>query len=124
MLVEYEGGKTKCNSHEDVREVLKLRNENNENEFCITINECCEPCMMLIAKNNLVHVSYFPFEENYAGFIALDEKVDSSEEIEVVIGGFGSLSRENMIEFSEAVTAVLQFYDNSEMPTCLKWFEL
>ena len=33
MLIEYDNDSTECNSHDEVKTILNLRNSRNENEF-------------------------------------------------------------------------------------------
>jgi hypothetical protein len=120
MLIEYDGGSRECFSREEIRAVLSLRNENSTNEFWISRISDSYPCMALLVKGDSAHVSYFP-EDGQPGFVSLNG-ADSSGET-VFIKDF-VLDSENMVEYDEAVTAVLRFYESPEMPNNLDWLEL
>lgn len=98
---------------------MELRNTNNENEFWIS-GECSYPCMALLVKGGFAHVSYFP-EGGQPGFVSLNQ-ADSSGKT-VFIKDF-EIDSENMVEYNEAVVAVLQFYKSRKMPDNFDWFEI
>ena len=123
MFIEYDGGQKVCKSHEEVIAILEMRNNNNENEYWISL-ELKFPCMALLVKNDVSSVHYFPNEDS-AGFRALKSDIGLGEAVQITIGGHQyEIESEAIIPVDEVISAVLYFYDNHVQPNNFVWDEL
>lgn len=126
MLVESFLVVKECNSFEEVKEILKQRNEKGFNEFIISIEKDF-PYMVMLVKDNFACLNFFK-EEDDAGYSSINSETILCEEDFMIF--YTNVNEEvevvdySIISFEKALLVVEEFYITNSLPKCIEWEEL
>ena len=126
MLVYEFNKKTKCNSLEELLEVLRHRTKNNSNEFEIR-TDLGYPYLTILIRDEFACVHYFKDETDCGHYAYIDNNELEEEYIIFNMGSENSIteiSKDLVIPVEQANIAAIDFYNTNEMSTKMKWFEL
>ena len=127
MIIKHFGGIENVNSVKELCKILHKRYDDDVNEFWITHDEQENPCLAILVNKDIANVNYFPDADsigfqsvgNLSGINPDEFSVfytnTPKEEIEI--------SNSTIVSFEDALQATIQFYQNSQIPTNLKWDE-
>ncbi|MCP4110788.1 MAG: hypothetical protein GY749_35550, partial [Desulfobacteraceae bacterium] len=127
MKTYHFGGSVKCSSFEELSNVLKIRYENNSNEYEFYGEEKF-PFMTMLVKDELACIHVFQSEDDCGHYAYCKDDVLDEEGFTVFYMGSPTaeteVSNKLVIPFSLAIEIVRDFFKNFEMSKSAEWFEL
>jgi hypothetical protein len=128
LSIVHMSGTATANSTEDVKAILGLREEGKVNDFYISPASSAYPSLKVLVNSEYAHVTYFP-EDGISGFVSIGDLealkdqdwftfyMDRpTQEMQV--------SADQVVLFSQALRATLEFFHNNSLPSSLKFMNL
>jgi len=127
MIIEHFEGKNECNNIDDIEEILTQRTDKGVNEFIIQ-GEQEFPYMVVLANHDYAYLHYYR-EDDAPGFRSIGGNINLEKEKDIIF--YTNTDKEevsietiSILSFPNAVRAVKQFFETSDMPECIEWDEL
>lgn len=129
MFVEHFLGKTKCNTCEELEQILELKTEKGVNEFTIELDDCCcYPYLIVHVNKDYAHVHYFDSDDD-VGSASMGENngLDEYGDMEFYLGDEYTkmlVPDYQVISFAQAKSTALEFFKTKTRPANIEWEEL
>ncbi|WP_277408695.1 Imm1 family immunity protein [Lacrimispora xylanisolvens] len=127
MIIEHFEGKNECNSLDNIEDILTQRTHKGVNEFIIH-GEQEFPYMVVLVNNNYAYLHFYK-EDDDPGFRSIGGDTDLENDGDSIFytntdNEEVSIENVSVVPFSNALTAVKQFFETRDMPKCIEWDEL
>ncbi len=126
MLITGFNIEKQCESLEELKEALELRNDASANHFTLT-SPLSNTSMTIAIKENLACVHFFDNEKNLMYYAFIEDNVLPEENYSFLLNtqdGETRVSRDLVIPIIQAYVAAIDYYQTSEMSDRVSWFEL
>ena len=122
-------GEKKCDTVEELNEVLKLRSEKNSNDFYLIPEETKnEPFLEILVKDEWTYVIHFKEGDDPGRYAYVDDNgLDPDGEIVFNIGSMNNImemSNQYIISLEKAYEVAREYFITNELSKEVKWFEL
>lgn len=127
MIIEHFEGKNECNSLENIDDILTRRTHKGVNEFIINGKQKF-PYMVVLVNDNYAYLHFYK-EDDDPGFRSIGGDTDLEKDGDSIFytntdNEEVTIENVSVVPFSNALMAVKQFFETSDMPRCIEWDEL
>lgn len=127
MIIEHFEGKNECNSLENIDDILTRRTHKGVNEFIIN-GEQKFPYMVVLVNDYYAYLHFYK-EDDDPGFRSIGADTDLEKDGDSIFytntdNEEVTIENISVVPFSNALMAVKQFFETSDMPRCIEWDEL